>query len=412
MKKFITKTIVLVSVISFFTDVASEMLYAVTPLYLQSIGYGVIVIGVLEGFAEAFAGISKLFFGRLSDVTNRKKPFIIVGYALSAVAKPYIGFTTNVFSIFGAKFADRIGKGIRTGPRDALLIAESAESNRGKVFGFHRSIDTLGAIVGPLIGMLFLIYRPDHWQLLFTIAFIPGAIAVIAAFFLPKEKGISEEKVVAEGDENTVPKKSLANKVSLHSIFAFWKESSPEYKKLVYGFVCMSLINSTNMFLLLRASELGFSSVAIIAGYLAFNVAYASFSYPMGVFADKKGFKMTYIFGLLAFALTYAVLGFGLPSSSIVLLVGIFIIYGLFGAAEDGMAKAWLSLHIPKNQKATGIGLYLFLSSLSLLVASVGTAFLWRSIGGGLTLTIIAILSLIVTGYFLTLRTPNTVENA
>jgi len=404
MKKFITKTVVLVSVISFFTDVASEMLYAVMPLYLQSIGYGVIAIGVLEGFAEAFAGISKVFFARLSDATNRKKPFIIVGYALSAIAKPYIGFTSNIFSIFGAKFADRIGKGIRTGPRDALLISESTEENRGKVFGFHRSIDTLGAIVGPLIGILFLLYRPDHWQMLFTIAFIPGAIAVAAAFFLPKEKGIEKETIASE--------KPLAKKIGIRSIFAFWKESSPEYKKLVYGFVAMSLINSTNMFLLLRASELGFSPVAIIAGYLAFNVAYACFSYPMGVFADKYGFKMTYILGLLAFALTYAVLGYGLPSSGIVLLIIIFIIYGLFGAAEDGMAKAWLSLHIPKNQKATGIGLYLFLSSLSLLVASVGTAFLWRSIGGGITLTIIAILSLVVTAYFVTLRIPNKVENS
>nr|MBP9852354.1 MFS transporter [Candidatus Paceibacterota bacterium] len=365
-------------------------------------------IGVLEGFAEAFAGISKVFFGRLSDATNRKKPFIIVGYALSAIAKPYIGFTSNIFSIFGAKFADRIGKGIRTGPRDALLISESSEQNRGKVFGFHRSIDTLGAIVGPLIGILFLIYRPEQWQLLFTIAFIPGAIAVIAAFFLPKEKGIEKSEI----EKTAANEKPLVKKIGLRSIFAFWKESSPEYKKLVYGFVGMSLINSTNMFLLLRASELGFSPVAIIAGYLAFNIAYACFSYPMGVFADKKGFKMTYVLGLLAFALTYAVLGYGLPSSGIVLLIIIFIIYGLFGAAEDGMAKAWLSLHIPKNQKATGIGLYLFLSSLSLLVASVGTAFLWRSVGGGITLTIIAILSLIVTGYFVALRIPNKVENS
>jgi MFS family permease len=394
MKKYITPTVIIVSLVSFFTDIASEMLYPIMPGYLQSIGYGVVAIGLLEGVAEAFAGISKVFFAHVSDVTGKRKIFLLFGYGISALAKPLIGFTSSIATIFSAKLADRIGKGVRTAPRDALLIAESVPEDRGKVFGFHRSIDTLGAVVGPLLGLLLLVIYKNNVTSIFYFAIIPGILAVITLLFLPKEK-------------ISVSKPATKERKSLRTLISFWKKSPREYKKLFIGFVLFSCINSTNMFLLVRVADLGFSSYTVIAVYLVFNLAYAFFSFPLGVRADRYGFKYVYLLGIASFAITYGLLGTTYVNSHTVLIL-LFIIYGIFGAVEDGIGKAWLSLTIDKEYKATGIGLYLLFNSLALLLASLGTAFLWKNVGGGVALSIIALLSVVVGIYFYFI--PNTIQ--
>lgn len=154
--KIITRTIWILSLVSLFTDVASEMLYPVMPLYLKSIGFSVVLIGVLEGFAEAIAGLSKGYFGKMSDNTGRRLPFVQWGYLLSAVSKPMMAVFTFPFWIFTARTIDRIGKGIRSGARDAMLSDEATPQTKGRVFGFHRSMDTLGAVIGPLSALAFL----------------------------------------------------------------------------------------------------------------------------------------------------------------------------------------------------------------------------------------------------------------
>lgn len=394
MKKFITRTIIIVSVVSLLTDIASEMLYPVMPLYLRSIGYGVLAIGLIEGIAELVAGINKVFFARLSDASGKRKIFIIIGYSISAITKPAIGLTQSVYAILTAKLFDRFGKGIRTAPRDALLVQESTPENRGKVFGFHRSIDTLGAVIGPIIGLCLLFAYPGHYRLVFLVSFFPGVLAILATLYLPKEKK-------AENSEDN--KKPVARQ-TIKGLFAFWGQSSPEYKKLFLGFTLFSLVNSSNMFLLLRASQLGFTDMVVLAVYLVFNIVYALTSYPLGRASDKIGFQPIYILGLLAFVITYAALGFG--PHSLPVLVGLFALYGVFAATEDGIAKAWLSLHIPKEYKATGLGLFMMASSFGFLVASTMTALMWDRLGSPLVLSAIALVAVLLCVYFAIIKVP------
>ncbi|HMW75237.1 MAG TPA: MFS transporter, partial [Saprospiraceae bacterium] len=182
--RIITKSVWILAFVSMFTDMASEMLYPVMPVYLQSVGFSVMLIGVLEGIAEALAGLSKAYFGRWSDVTGRRVPFVQVGYGLSAIAKPMMAILAVPLWIFVARTLDRLGKGIRTGARDAILTEQSTNATRGRIFGFHRSFDTVGAVIGPLMALAYLYYYPEDYRTLFLLAFIPGLLAIFASFRL------------------------------------------------------------------------------------------------------------------------------------------------------------------------------------------------------------------------------------
>jgi MFS family permease len=381
---FLSRNIVILSLISLFTDIASEMLYPITPLYLQQIGYGLLAIGILEGFAEFIAGIIKLYAGSISDGTHNRTIFIRLGYGISAVAKPLIGFATTIATIFTYRFMDRIGKGLRGAPRDALLADESTPENRGKVFGFHRSIDTLGAVLGPII-TLSLLFVFTSYQPIFLLAFIPGIGAIILTF-LVKEK------------HTTLPQQATKSTHKLRDFISFWKESSSTYRRLLIGFFLFAFINSSNVFLLLRAKELGLSNIHVIAAYVLYNLIYAITSYPAGAIADKFGFKRVYLFGILIFALTYGVLGS--PALPVWMIFVIFAIYGIFSGIEDGASKAWITLHVSKECRATGLGLYLLSISCAFFAASIITGALWTYIGGSATFSLISLGSIGVGIYF------------
>ncbi|HLP04045.1 MAG TPA: MFS transporter, partial [Paludibacter sp.] len=180
----ITRTVWILSIISLFTDVASEMLYPVMPIYLKSIGFSILVIGLLEGVAEATAGLSKGYFGKLSDSAGKRLPFVQAGYILGALSKPMTAFSTYPAWIFFVRTTDRLGKGIRVGARDAILSDEATPATKGTVFGFHRAMDTVGAAIGPGIALAYLYFYPNDYIALFYIAFIPGLIAIGTIFFL------------------------------------------------------------------------------------------------------------------------------------------------------------------------------------------------------------------------------------
>ena len=176
-QRIITRTIWILSLVSLFTDIASEMLYPVMPVFLKHIGFSIIFIGVLEGVAEAVAGLSKSYFGKLSDKSGKRLPFVQLGYALSAISKPMMAVFIFPLWIFLSRTIDRLGKGLRTGARHAMLSDEATKETKGRVFGFHRSMDTFGAVIGPSIALLYLYYHPNDYTSLFLIAFIPGIIA-------------------------------------------------------------------------------------------------------------------------------------------------------------------------------------------------------------------------------------------
>jgi MFS family permease len=338
--KYITKAVWILSLVSLFTDTASEMLYPVMPIYLKSIGFSIVLIGLLEGVAEATSGLSKGYFGKLSDHSLRRAPFVQIGYSLSALSKPMITFFAYPLWIFFARTLDRFGKGIRTGARDAILSDEATPETRAKVFGFHRSLDTLGAVLGPALALLYLSLYPQDYKTLFIIAFVPGLLAVLTSFYL-------KDRV----------QKTSANKKPLpfFSFLVYWKESPLLYRKVVIGLLTFTFFNSSDVFLLLRTKESGLSDTMVIGIYIFYNLVYALFAFPAGIIADKVGLKKIFIIGLALFATVY----FGMSANTnISVYIGLFFLYGIYGATTEGISKAWISNITDKKDTATAIGAY------------------------------------------------------
>ena len=367
MKKLITRNVLILSIVSLLTDVASEMLYPIMPLYLKSIGFSIALIGILEGFAEATAGLSKGYFGSMSDNIGKRLPFVQIGYAFSAISKPMMAVFVYPLWVFLSRSIDRLGKGVRTGARDALLSDEASPETKATVFGFHRSMDTLGAVLGPLIALIYLAYNPAHYKALFFIAFFPGILAILFTFFIKEKKRIySEQKT----------------KTRFLDLFKYWKTSPVAYKKLVTGLLIFSLFNSSDVFLLLKIKEAGYNETVVIGLYIFYNLVYALFSYPLGIIADKVGMKKIFLLGLLLFSITY--IGMAYAESKLVFFV-LFFLYGIYAAATEGIAKAWITNICEKNKTATAIGTYTAFQSISTLFASSLAGFIWFQFGATVT---------------------------
>lgn len=384
--KIITRNIWILSIVSLFTDVASEMLYPVMPIYLKSIGFSIILIGVLEGFAEATAGLSKGYFGNLSDNIGKRLPFVQIGYALSAISKPMMAAFVYPLWVFSARALDRLGKGIRTGARDALLSDEATPKTKGSVFGFHRSMDTLGAVLGPVAALVYLAYNPGHYKILFIIAFFPGLLAIAITFLIRERKK---------------PKNKTQNKTRLFGFIKYWKTSPPAYRKLVGALLVFALFNSSDIFLLLKIKEAGHTDTMVISIYVFYNIIYACASYPLGMLADKIGVKKIFITGLILFALTYA--GMAMVHSKI-LFFGSFLLYGIYAAATEGIAKAWITNVCDKEKTATAIGTYTAFQSIFTMLASFLAGWIWFSFGSSVTFGLSAAMSVIIAIYIATIR--------
>ncbi len=401
-KSFLTTNIVLLSVISLFTDVASEMLYPIIPLYFSSLGYSPAVLGTIEGAAETASGLIKVYFGILSDKLGKRKSFIKIGYGLSAISKPLLGIVVHPFILLGARFLDRAGKGIRTAPRDAMIIAESTPENRGRAFGFHRGMDSLGATLGPVVSLVMLYFIPENYRLIFIVAVIPGLISFCLAHFL-KERGVQDIPIPLQQ-----PKQLVKEVTGIKHFKSFWKTSDPLYKKLVVGFFLMAILNSSNMFLILRARELGVSDALILVAYILYNLVFASFSYPIGRWLDKHGSRSFYIAGVLIFSVVYVM--FGQEFGSSIVLIALFLLYGMFSAIDENISKTWLSLCIPPQYRATGIGLHLSINAIGFFVGSVSFGFLWTYMGAPAAFGTVALLALPIALYFYLLKQQSPVQ--
>ncbi|MBN1199489.1 MAG: MFS transporter [Bacteroidales bacterium] len=362
--RIITRTVLLVSFVSFFNDISSEMLYPVMPIYLRSIGFSVLLIGMLEGIAEATAGLSKGYFGNLSDLKHKRLPFIQAGYALSAISKPLIALFIYPVWVFAARTIDRLGKGIRTGARDAILSDESRNENKGKVFGFHRGMDTLGAAIGPALALVYLHFYPEQYRWLFFIAFLPGLTAILMTFFIRERKHEKETRKIS--------------KVHFLSYFSYWKQAGKGYRLVVAGLLFFTLFNSSDVFLLLAVKEQGLSDVQMIGVYIFYNLVFALFSFPVGWLADKIGLKTMLTIGLLIFVAVY--FGFGWVSS-IGMFLALFLGYGLYAACTDGISKALLTNLSERKDTATAIGLFTSVASLFTLLASSVAGLIWFTLG-------------------------------
>lgn len=384
MPRFLTKAIILLSFVSLFTDVASEMLYPIMPVFLKSIGFSVVLIGILEGLAEATAGISKGYFGQFSDRIGKRVPFVRWGYAMSAFAKPMMAAFVFPLWIFLARTMDRLGKGTRTSARDALLSDESTPETKGKVFGFHRGMDTLGAAIGPFVALLFLYYYPGQYKWLFLIAFLPGLVA-ISLTRLIKEKSRSVNQFVG------------SERKGFFSFLGYWKIARNDYKYLVIGLLIFAFFNSSDVFLLLMVKQQGFSDTHMIGLYIFYNLLYAVLSYPSGWLADKVGMKVIMVIGILVFAGVYLLFGFATTLMHFVILFGL---YSFYASATEGISKAWISNIAQKNQTATAIGFYNSFQSIAALLASSIAGLIWYGVSPKV-MFIVAGLGAIVVAFYL-----------
>lgn len=371
--------------VSLLTDAASEMLFPIMPIYLKSIGFSIVLIGILEGVAEATAGLSKGYFGKLSDNSGRRVPFVQLGYTLSTISKPMMAMFTYPLWIFFARTIDRFGKGIRTGARDALLSDEATPETKGKVFGFHRSMDTMGAVIGPLFALLFLYFYPQDYRTLFYIAFIPGMLAVLTSFYL-REKTNADHKIKVA--------------TPFFSFLHYWKTSPSEYRNVVLGLLAFTLFNSSDIFLLLQAKQSGLDDTTVIGVYIFYNLIYALFALPAGILADKLGLKTIFIIGLGLFAVVYMGMAF---NKNLYIYFGLFFLYGMYAAATEGISKAWISNITSQKDTATAIGTYSGLQSICTMLASSLTGILWYQFGAATAFISTATVTVLVIVYFMTM---------
>ena len=384
-QSLITRTVWTLSLVSLFTDMASEMLYPVMPAFLKSIGFSVLMIGLLEGIAEGTAGISKGYFGKRSDATGRRVPFVQLGYALSAISKPLMALSVFPLWIFIARTTDRLGKGIRTGARDAILSAEATPATKARVFGLHRAFDTAGAFIGPTLALVFLYFYPDHYKSLFLVAFIPGVVSIFLTLLLKEPKTTRTEE----------------KQFTFFSFLSYWREAPSSYRKLVAGLLFFTLINSSDVFLLLKVKEAGLSDPMVIGVYIFYNLVYAVFSYPAGMLADRWGLKNTLVLGLFLFAVVYA----GMSLVGNLWWFGIlFLLYGVYAACTESIAKAWITNICAPNDTATAVGSFTAFQSIFSLMASVLAGWIWYSWGAATLFLITGVLAFFVSLYFIGLK--------
>ena len=369
--RYLTRTIWLLSLLSLFTDISSEMLYPVMPLFLQSIGFSVAMIGLLEGMAEATAGVSKGYLGAMSDALGRRLPFVQFGYLLSALAKPMMAAFTFPAWIFAARTGDRLGKGIRTAARDAILSDESTIENKGKVFGFHRGMDTLGAAIGPTLALVLLYFFPAHYRMLFLIAFIPAMLGLSLTLIM------KDRRAPAQPDR----------RYHFLSIFTYFNSASPAFKKVTIGILLFSLFNSSDLFLLMKIKATVHNDTYVIGAYIFYNLVFALASFPLGAVGDKLGLKLTFIIGLVVFSLVYAMMA---VAGTITVFIVAFLLYGIYAAATDGISKALITTIVPKGETASAVGSLAGLTSLMALVSSSLTGLLWNYISGETALLVSA----------------------
>jgi len=358
------------TITSFLTDISSEMIIHMLPLFLSNVlGVSTAVIGLIEGISEATSSILKGFSGWLSDKIGSHKWLTVTGYAISALTKPFFYFVTSWGGVLAVRFTDRIGKGVRTSPRDALIADSTDEHTRGMAFGFHRAGDTAGAMVGMIIALVVVLATQSQsfditretFQALVLIAIIPAIMGVVILAV-----GIKETRRAAPPSEK--PKVRLS-----------FGALNPEFKFFLLVTGIFALGNSSDAFLILRAQERGLSVAGVLGMLICFNLIYAVFSGPLGAWSDRIGRKRLIIGGWLAYGLIY--LGFAVATSATQIWV-IYALYGLYYAAVEGTTKALVADLIPNEQRGTAYGFFNATQGLMALPASVFAGVLWQGIGG------------------------------
>lgn len=358
--------ILILGIVSLLTDVSSEMVYPLLPLFLISkLGATPAIVGIIEGIAESLASILKVFSGAISDKLGKRKPLTIGGYSSAAIGKILLVYAASWHTVLLGRVVDRFGKGVRTAPRDALIAESAEEGKRGAAFGLHRFMDTLGAAIGIVLAYFLLTGYKGDYHKVFLVSTVPALLGV-AFLFLVKEKGRQQK-----AEKTTGPSEP-------RGLLSRWKDLNPRLRAFLIVTFVFTLGNSSNQFLLLRAKDVGFSSSSVILLYLVYNLVSAGFSYPAGRVSDRLGRRTLLVLGYLMYGLVYMGFAFVSRQSTVWFL---FAAYGLYTAFTEGVEKALVADIAPKDQKATLMGLHATLVGIGLLPASTIAGFLWNSLG-------------------------------
>jgi len=379
----VKKNVLVLGLVSFFTDISSEMIYPLVPIFLTTVlGAPMGIVGIIEGIAESTASFLRGPSGWLSDRVGRRKPLVFIGYGTSSLGKLLLASAFAWPFVLLARFVDRFGKAVRTPARDALIAESASTEHRGRSFGFHRTLDTLGAIIGPLFALLFLWLLSDNMRWVFLIAFVPAVAGVFIVKFT--REGVRRPAVQSAGRQ---PLFSLSGLNGTYRLF------------LVIS-VVFALGNSSNVFLLLRAKSLGMGITEVVLVYVFYNAVYALLSTPSGILSDRIGRRGVMALGFAIFAGVYLGMAFATSPAHIWALFGV---YGIYMALTEGIARAFVSDLAPQRIRGTALGTYTMATGLMALLASVLAGQLWDHVGvpapfllGGATALLSTLLMLVL----------------
>ncbi|HEX2892474.1 MAG TPA: MFS transporter [Marmoricola sp.] len=359
-RPWLTRNLKVVSAVSLMQDAASELLYPLMPILLTSVlGAPAAVVGVVEGVAEGVAAVTKVVAGRVAD-RFRKKPLVGLGYGLAAVGKVLVAAAGVWQVVLAGRAVDRLGKGIRGAPRDALLVQDIPVEARGRAFGFHRTADTAGAVIGPLIALGGYELLDHRLRPLLWIAVVPASLSVLLVFLLREGPAVRLPAGTPSASPSAVAHAPLGS--------AYWR---------VVGVLGLfSLVNFPDALLLLRLNEIGFGVVTVILAYVGYNLVYTALSFPAGVIADRLSPRTVVALGLLVFAVAYVGLGLTENHLAAWLLIGG---YGAYTGLTDGVGKAWVSRLLPRTSQGTGQGIFQGVLGAGVLVAGLWAGLAWQA---------------------------------
>lgn len=376
------RNIILLGLVSFFADISSEMVYPIIPLYLTSaFGATPVLIGVVEGVAESLASLLKVFSGYFTDKYKNKKVIAFMGYSTGLIYKVALIFAGSWLGILGARMIDRIGKGIRTTPRDVMVSESANNDNMGKAFGVHKALDMAGSAIGILLAFILVsgISGDFEYQNLFLISMVPMALGLFMFIFIREKK---DGHVLENRESFWQNIKQLDSQLKLYLVVAF----------------VFTLGNSSNAFLLLRAKNIGFNDTTVILLYFIYNITASILAIPCGKLSDKIGRKALLVSGYIVFTLVYLGMAFAFNK---IFMISIFILYGAYTAMITGVERAFIAEISPKELKGTMLGLQSTIVGVALLPASMIAGVLWNSFGARVPFIFGAIMSLGAAGVLL-----------
>ncbi len=363
-RRGLSRNVVVLGFVSLLNDAASEMIYPLLPVFLTSVlGAGPAALGIIEGIAESTASFLKLYSGYLSDRLRRRKTWVVVGYTLSNIIRPLIALAGSWLQVLALRFTDRVGKGLRTSPRDALIADATPPDMRGAAYGFHRAMDHAGAIVGPLVATGLLLLLHDSIPAIFLLSVIPGTLAVILLLAGLREK-----------------ERELPGAAPRFEFGTAWDEMPGSFRKYLLIILLFTLGNSTDAFLLVRAQALGVPVALLPTIWVVLHIVKMAFSVPGGVLSDRVGRKSVIVAGWLIYAAVYA--GFAAANASWHAWA-LFALYGIYFGLTEGVEKALVADFAPAHLRGSAFGLYHLTVGIGALPASLLFGFIWQSYGTG-----------------------------